>query len=67
MEAGMVSGTSVLAQATKLFGSKEDAEAWMGRPALGLGGHKPIDLLSTPAGMKLVENFLVQMEYGVYV
>jgi putative toxin-antitoxin system antitoxin component (TIGR02293 family) len=56
----------VLALATRVFGSKDDAEAWMERPALGLDGRKPIDLLSTPAGLKLVEDFLVQMEYGVY-
>ena len=56
-----------MAQATKVFGSEEDAEAWMERPALGLDGHKPIDLLSTPAGMKLVKGFLDQMEHGVYV
>jgi putative toxin-antitoxin system antitoxin component (TIGR02293 family) len=57
----------ILAQATKVFGSKGDAEAWMERPALGLDGHKPIDLLSTPAGMKLVKDFLSQIEYCVYV
>ena len=56
----------VLAMATRVFGSKDDAEAWMERPALGLDGRKPIDLISTPAGLKLVEDFLVQMEYGVY-
>jgi uncharacterized protein (DUF2384 family) len=39
----------------------------MERPALGLDGHKPIELLSTPVGMKLVKDFLGQIEYGVYV
>lgn len=59
--------TEILAQAVKVLGSKEDAEAWMERPALGLDGHKPIDLLCTPAGMKLVKDFLDQIEYSVYV
>ncbi|HEV3423731.1 MAG TPA: antitoxin Xre/MbcA/ParS toxin-binding domain-containing protein [Paraburkholderia sp.] len=32
----------------------------------GLEQRCPIDLLSTPAGVELVEDLLERMEYGVY-
>jgi putative toxin-antitoxin system antitoxin component (TIGR02293 family) len=56
----------ILAKATSIFGSKEEAEQWLERPAIGLDQRKPIDLLATPAGVELVEEFLVRLEYGVY-
>ena len=56
----------ILAKAISVFGSKEEAEQWLERPAMGLDQRKPIDLLATPAGVELVEDFLVRLEYGVY-
>ena len=56
----------VLAKATAVFGSKESAEQWLKQPAVGLEQRRPIDLLATPAGVELVEDFLVRLEYGVY-
>jgi putative toxin-antitoxin system antitoxin component (TIGR02293 family) len=56
----------VLAKATAVFGSGEAAEQWLERPAIGLNQRRPIDLLATPAGMELVEDFLGRLEYGVY-
>ena len=56
----------VLAKATSILGSKEEAEHWLERPAIGLNQHRPIDLLATPAGVELVEDFLVRLEHGVY-
>jgi putative toxin-antitoxin system antitoxin component (TIGR02293 family) len=56
----------ILAKATSIFGSKEEAEQWLERPAIGLDQRKPIDLLATPAGVELVEDFLARLEYGVY-
>ena len=56
-----------LSRATSVFGSQEEAETWLDRPALGLDGRRPIDLLATPAGVELVEEFLTRLEYGVYV
>ena len=56
----------ILAKAASIFGSKEAAEQWLERPAIGLNQRKPIDLLATPAGVELVEEFLVRLEYGVY-
>ncbi|MBK3661223.1 DUF2384 domain-containing protein [Bradyrhizobium diazoefficiens] len=56
----------ILAKATSIFGSKQEAEQWLERPAIGLDQRKPIDLLATPAGVELVEDFLARLEYGVY-
>ena len=57
----------ILAKATEVMGSQRDAEEWLNEPAIGLNGHKPLDLLTTSAGAELVETFLGQIEYGVYV
>jgi putative toxin-antitoxin system antitoxin component (TIGR02293 family) len=57
----------LLARATALFGSQRAAEGWLEQPALGLNGHRPIDLLATPPGVELVEDLLTRLEYGVYV
>jgi putative toxin-antitoxin system antitoxin component (TIGR02293 family) len=51
----------------KALGSQEDAEGWLQTPAIGLNRQRPIDLLATRAGAEIVENFLSQLEYGVYV
>ena len=56
----------ILARAAAVFGSKEEAEQWLERPATGLNQRRPIDLLASPAGVALVEDFLVRLEYGVY-
>lgn len=56
----------ILAKATEIFGSKEDAELWVSKPAMGLDGQRPIDLLQTVQGAELVNDFLGRLEYGVY-
>ena len=57
----------ILAKAMQVLGSQEEAEHWLERPAIGLDQRRPIDLLETPAGAELVEDFLTRLEYGVYV
>ena len=57
----------ILAKASATLGSQEDAERWLQTPAIGLNRQRPIDLLATRAGAEIVENFLSQLEYGVYV
>jgi len=56
----------ILGRATDIFGSQAEAEAWLDRPAMALDQRKPIDLLSTPAGVETVEDHLTRLEYGVY-
>lgn len=55
-----------LAKATEVFGSREQAEAWLNKPAIGLDGQRPIDMLQTVQGTELVNDFLARLEYGVY-
>lgn len=57
----------ILAKATAVLGSQEDAEQWLEHPAIGLDQRRPIDLLATPAGVELVEDLLERLEYGVYM
>ena len=54
------------AKASTVFGSREAAERWMGKPAMGLDGHRPIALLRTVQGAELVNEFLDRLEHGVY-
>jgi putative toxin-antitoxin system antitoxin component (TIGR02293 family) len=57
----------VLAHATRVFGSQGEAEQWLDRPAIGLDHGKPIDLLRTHPGTRLVSDYLTRIEHGVYV
>ena len=56
----------IISKAISIMGSRAAAEQWLVTPAVGLDQHCPIDLLSTPAGVELVEELLERMEYGVY-
>jgi putative toxin-antitoxin system antitoxin component (TIGR02293 family) len=56
----------VLAHATRVFGSQAEAEQWLDRPAIGLDRRKPIDLLRTHPGTRLVSEYLTRIEHGVY-
>jgi putative toxin-antitoxin system antitoxin component (TIGR02293 family) len=56
----------ILAKATRVLGSQDEAEQWLRRPAIGLEQKRPIELLTTPAGVKLVEEYLGRLEYDVY-
>ncbi|BCG83533.1 type II RES/Xre toxin-antitoxin system antitoxin [Mesorhizobium sp. 113-3-3] len=56
----------ILAKATDVLGSQAEAEQWLERAAIGLDQRRPIDLLATPAGVELVEDYLERLEYGVY-
>ena len=56
----------ILAHATRVFDSQAEAEQWLDRPAIGLDQRKPIDLLKTHPGARLVEEYLTRIEHGVY-
>jgi putative toxin-antitoxin system antitoxin component (TIGR02293 family) len=56
----------ILATAATTMGGREAAERWLGKAALALHKRRPLDLLSTPAGVELVKRVLGRMEYGVY-
>lgn len=55
-----------IAAASQLFnGNSERMATWLNKPAKGLGGKKPADLLSTPTGAEAVLTLIGQIEYGV--
>lgn len=56
----------ILVRTTEIFGSRQDAEAWLNLPAIGLDQRRPIDLWATSVGVDAVEGYLTRIEYGVY-
>ncbi|MDT4815545.1 putative toxin-antitoxin system antitoxin component [compost metagenome] len=56
----------MLERAERVLGGRKKAERWMLVPALGLEGRRPVDLLSNPDDLELLETFLVRIEYCVY-
>ena len=56
----------LFSRVVSIFGSNSEAEAWFERPAMALEQRMPINMLSTPAGIELVEEHLTRLEYGVY-
>lgn len=57
----------ILLRATAAIGTVEEAGRWLMRPAMALGGRRPIDVITTPDGYRTVETLLNQLEYGVYI
>lgn len=56
----------IFGHAIDVMGSREAAEDWMNRPAIGLENRKPVDLLGTAAGAEAVGEYLTRLEYGVH-
>lgn len=56
----------VFALAIKVFGTQREAELWLQSPAMALNRDRPIDLLTTPAGIAMVEELLGRIYYNVY-
>ncbi|MEC5320376.1 antitoxin Xre/MbcA/ParS toxin-binding domain-containing protein [Brenneria populi subsp. brevivirga] len=55
-----------IAAASQLFnGDSQRMAQWLNKPAKGLAGKKPADLLSTPTGAEAVLTLIGQIEYGV--
>jgi putative toxin-antitoxin system antitoxin component (TIGR02293 family) len=57
---------AVTEQAIEVLGSQDAAERWLATPALGLNRRRPIDLLQSSEGAKLVKTLLTRMDHGVY-
>ena len=55
-----------LALAIGVLGSQDDAVAWLWRPVASFDGRRPVELLATPMGAKLVADHLHRLEHGVY-
>jgi len=53
--------------AADVTGSMEKASLWFKRPNYALGNKKPIDLMKTEPGARLVERTLNQIRHGITV
>lgn len=56
----------VFARAEEALGERAKATRWMRKPNRTLGGRRPIDLLESDVGTRMVERALGRIEYGVY-
>jgi putative toxin-antitoxin system antitoxin component (TIGR02293 family) len=56
----------VFATASEMIGDREKAVTWLGTPNRALGGDRPLDLLDTDTGARMVEDILGRIAYGVY-
>jgi len=55
----------IFSQAVDVFEDEESARKWLRSPQIGLGKRIPLELLSTEAGSREVEDLLGRIEYGV--
>lgn len=62
----LVSVVRILALAIETFQDLRTAHEWLRRSNRSLGDRRPIDLLETDAGTRLVETVLGRVDYGVY-
>lgn len=56
----------VYANAVEMIGDQQKAISWLGTPNRALGGDRPLDLLDTDLGARMVEDILGRIAYGVY-
>lgn len=56
----------VYANAIQMIGDERKAVEWLSTPNRALGGEKPIDQLDTDTGVRMVEDVLGRIAYGVY-
>jgi putative toxin-antitoxin system antitoxin component (TIGR02293 family) len=50
--------------AEEVFGNDEKAARWLRKPKTRFEGRAPLELLRTEAGARLVEELLLQLDYG---
>ncbi|NBC03702.1 MAG: DUF2384 domain-containing protein [Bacteroidetes bacterium] len=53
--------------AAEVFGSMEKASTWFKQPNYALGNKKPLDIVQTEPGARLVERTLQQIQHGITV
>jgi putative toxin-antitoxin system antitoxin component (TIGR02293 family) len=54
----------ITALAEELFGEDDKAARWLRKPKSRFDGRAPMELLKTDAGARLVEEMLLQLQYG---
>jgi len=56
----------VVEHAMEVFENEEKVKGWFNSPIRALNYQKPIELLSSPTGLRMVNDILGRIEYGVY-
>jgi putative toxin-antitoxin system antitoxin component (TIGR02293 family) len=56
---------SLTALAEETFANRAKAQTWLRRPTSALGGRRPIDLLDSEPGARLVEQLLYRIGHGI--
>jgi putative toxin-antitoxin system antitoxin component (TIGR02293 family) len=54
----------VISLAEEIFGEEAKAGRWLRKPKVRFSGRAPLELLRTDAGARLVEEMLLQLDYG---
>jgi putative toxin-antitoxin system antitoxin component (TIGR02293 family) len=47
-----------------IFGTRDAFISWLAKPAYGIGGHVPLDLVKTSDGIDLITDELDRIQYG---
>jgi putative toxin-antitoxin system antitoxin component (TIGR02293 family) len=56
----------VIARSEEALGDETRAARWLRKPNRGLAGRRPIELLDSDVGARMVEQLLTRIEHGVY-
>ena len=56
----------VYVNAVEMIGDETKAIEWLNTPNRALGGERPLDLLDTDTGARMVDDILGRIAYGVY-
>ena len=56
---------SLIALAEETFGNPAKAQNWLRRPTAALGDRRPIDLLASEPGARVVEQLLYRIAHGI--
>lgn len=56
----------VFDQAVRVFADIDLARTWLNKPKKRFDGRAPLEMLQTDTGTRLVEEFLVQIDYGMF-
>lgn len=54
----------ILQLATHIFGNRAEAMEWLGTPKIRFEGERPLDLIKTDTGARLIEEVLEQSRHG---
>ena len=56
----------ITAMAEQVFGEPERAWRWLRKPKQRFDRKTPLEMLATDAGARLVEEMIVQIDYGMF-